>query len=260
MRRIALLTGCALVVACSQAVPGTDAGTTVIDPQPGDKISVIALAVGDAECPRGGTKVQSSTQSAVSCNGEGGPPGREGPQGPPGPRGPPGDGGLPGPQGPGSALESILVGPAGGSRVVLLPGTLACGLASCTIVLNLRNVTEIAGPIRATGSPTESITVVGDASLGGANANGTPETVFPCFRTDPEGPWQPFPDAVADMILVQTNAPVPQARTAFLTRSTRPAIVAGAAYRVALCGATQITTTPTNSWVDDAKVIVTHLP
>jgi hypothetical protein len=126
--------------------------------------------------------------------------------------------------------------------------------------MNPTNVTEIVGPFKATGSATEALTAVGDASLGGANANGTPETVFLCFRTELSGPWQLFPAAVQDITWVQTNVSVAQARTGFLTSTTFPTLVPGTTYYVALCGGTQITLATTNSWVTNAKVIVTHLP
>jgi hypothetical protein len=123
-----------------------------------------------------------------------------------------------------------------------------------------QNVTDVLGPIKATGSPTEAITLVGDASLGTSNPNGSQMTVFPCFRTDAAGPWQAFPNAVADLVGVQNNIPVAQARTGFLTPTTVPPLLGGTSYYVALCGETQITASPTNAWVDNAKVIVTHLP
>jgi hypothetical protein len=157
-------------------------------------------------------------------------------------------------------LETLMAGPPGGERQVLLPGTVFCGGIACFVILNPKNVTDVLGPIKTTGSSTEAITIVGDASLGGANVDATPETVYPCFRTDPNGAWQPFPDAVMDLTWVQTNTPVPQARTGFLNSTTNPPLEPGTAYFVALCGGTQITSSPTNSWVDHAKVVVMHLP
>ena len=198
-------------------------------------------------------------------------PGQQGAQGQPGAQGQQGIQGLPGstgpqgiqgPPGPSGILETFLEGPyKNASLLVLQPGHQDCSsLVACISVMTPTIVTDPAGPMVSTGSMTEAIEVVGDASLGGANANGTPETVWPCFRASTDSTWTPFPHAVMDPVLVQTNVNVPQARTGFLTANTHPALVQGTSYYVGLCGGTQIITSVTNSWVINAKVIVTHLP
>lgn len=55
--------------------------------QNGTSVTAIALAAGDATCPYGGTRFNSSAGDAFACNG---PPGAVGPAGVPGPQGSPG--------------------------------------------------------------------------------------------------------------------------------------------------------------------------
>ena len=212
---------------------------------------------------------------APGLTGPAGPQGAQGPQGVPGsrgatgaqgnpgaqgPAGPQGGPGAQGPQGPSGILETLVAGAPGNGQVVLLPGTLDCPGIACFSVYTPTNVTDIVGPIISTGSATEKILVTGEGDLGGANVNGTPEALWPCFRTDPQAAWQPFPGSSTTATLINSYTTAAQARVGFITASTQPGLVPGTPYYVAMCGGTQIIITPTNSWVQNAKIIVTHLP
>jgi hypothetical protein len=80
---------------------------------PGESVTPVPVAVGDAFCPFGGTKFIVQGVETHACNGLPGPAGEAGPRGERGAPGEKGERGEPGPQGP--------AGPAGPAGVCALP-------------------------------------------------------------------------------------------------------------------------------------------